>query len=96
MVFFAVDTRLAGDSLECCRHEWNDELEALILNGRLNAELQSDAHRGVRGKRPAETCEAVGKLQVQGMAKMQILRELGVARNTVDRYWRTENRPLLP
>lgn len=91
LVFFAVETRLAGVSLERCKHKWNDELEALILNGRLNAELQSGAHRGVRGKRAAETCEAVGKLQAQGMAKMQIVRELGVARSTVDRYWRTEN-----
>ncbi|MGR6450569.1 helix-turn-helix domain-containing protein [Pseudomonas plecoglossicida] len=87
MVFYALEARLAGITLQSGKHEWGEQLEELIHTGRLSSEVQSNASRGVRGMRAGETCEAVRKLQADGMAKMQIVRELGVARSTVDRYW---------
>jgi len=87
VVFYALEARLADITLQSRKQEWDEQLEELIHTGRLSSEVQSNASRGVRGMRAGETCEAVRKLQADGMAKMQIVRELGVARSTVDRYW---------
>jgi len=87
LVFFALEARLAGASLQSQKHGWDEQLDMLIRAGRLSTEVQSAASRGVRGKRAGETSEAVRKLQEDGFAKMEIVRQLGIARSTVDRYW---------
>ncbi|MGO4802234.1 helix-turn-helix domain-containing protein [Pseudomonas sp. W22_MBD1_FP4] len=41
----------------------------------------------VRDKRTDGTIEAVRKLQAQGHAIKVVVRQLGISRSTVDRYW---------
>lgn len=91
IVFYALEARLAGAKLKSVKHGWNGQLEELIQTGRLSSEVQSEAARGVRGRRATETGEAVRKLQTGGMTKMEVVRALGVSRSTVDRYWLSQS-----
>lgn len=86
-VLLAVETRLRGIDLDTYRAAWDVQMESLIELGRLGGALQTSAVRGVRGKRADETMEAVRKLQAEGNPKMVVVRQLGVSRSTVDKYW---------
>lgn len=91
LVFFTLEARLAGISLQSHSLVWEEQLSTLISAGMLSSTVQNDASRGVRGKRAAQTCLAVRQLQADGLEKMEIVRRLGIARSTVDRYWVKEN-----
>lgn len=86
-VLLAVETRLRGVDLDTYKAAWDVQMESLIELGRLGGALQTSAVRGVRGKRADETMEAVRKLQAEGHPKMVVVRQLGVSRSTVDKYW---------
>ncbi|MGF6167091.1 helix-turn-helix domain-containing protein [Pseudomonas sp. CP4] len=86
-VLLAVEARLRGLDLDAYKASWDTQAESLIELGRLGRALQNSAVRGVRGKRADETMEAVRKLQAEGHAKMVVVRQLGVSRSTVDKYW---------
>lgn len=86
-VLLAVEARLSGIDLSAYKASWDVQVESLIEVGSLGGALQTSAVRGVRGKRADETMEAVRKLQAEGLAKMVVVRQLGVSRSTVDKYW---------
>lgn len=86
-VLLAVEARLRGIDLKAYKASWDVQVESLIGAGRLRSSPQESAARGVRGKRADETMEAVRKLQAEGLAKMVVVRQLGVSRSTVDKYW---------
>lgn len=86
-VLLAVEARLRGLDLDAYKASWDTQAESLIELGRLGRALQNSAVRGVRGKRADETMEAVRKLQAEGHPKMVVVRQLGVSRSTVDKYW---------
>lgn len=87
IVLFALETRRADATLAEQKQTWDESLDDLIKAGRLSNDVQRGASRGVRGKRADETSGAVRQLQASGLGKMEIVRRLGVARSTVDRYW---------
>lgn len=87
LVLTAVEARMAGLELGAYRHRQEDELNRQIQNGALSAELNISAIRGVRGKRAEDNRVAIRTLQSEGLAKMEIVRKLGLSRATVDRYW---------
>lgn len=86
-VLFSAEARIAQETLEQHKAGWGTRLDELEAAGQLHSEVQASAATGVRGKRADETRSAVQKLQAEGYAKMQIVRHLGIARSTVDRYW---------
>ncbi|BCS45647.1 MULTISPECIES: transcriptional regulator [Pseudomonas syringae group genomosp. 2] len=86
-VLLAVEARQRGIDLSAYKDSWDVQVESLIELGRLGGALQTSAVRGVRGKRADETMGAVRKLQAEGLAKMVVVRQLGVSRSTVDKYW---------
>lgn len=86
-VLLAVEARQRGIDLSAYKDSWDVQVESLIELGRLGGALQTSAVRGVRGKRADETMGAVRKLQAEGLAKMVVVRKLGVSRSTVDKYW---------
>lgn len=88
LVLFAVEARLSHQKLEEYLVLSDLQLREHIARGKLSSEVYEDALRGVRGKRAADTREAILKLQADGAAKSVIVRELGVSRSTVDRYWK--------
>jgi len=88
LVLFAVEARLSGQKLEEYLVRSDLRLKEQIAEGKLSDEVYEDALRGVRGKRAADTQEAILKLQADGMPKYVIVRKLGVSRSTVDRYWK--------
>jgi len=83
-----VEARLSGQKLEEYLVRSDLRLKEQIAEGKLSDEVYEDALRGVRGKRAADTQEAILKLQADGMPKYVIVRKLGVSRSTVDRYWK--------
>lgn len=91
VVFYALEARLANVSLQSQRPAWQTHIDDLLVAKRLCSDVQDHASRGVRGKRAMETQEAVQKLQAQGLRKMEVVRQLSVARSTVDRYWINED-----
>ena len=86
-VFLAVEARLLGVDLDDYKASWDIQADHLIDSGGLGSSPQESAVRGVRGTRADETMEAVRKLQAEGLAKMMVVRQLGVSRSTVDKYW---------
>lgn len=84
---FAVEARLSQQTIKAYKVEWDARLDELQMAGQLYDEHQEAAAAGVRGKRADETRAAVQKLQAEGWARMQIVRQLGIGRTTVDRYW---------
>ncbi|KIY17380.1 transcriptional regulator [Pseudomonas amygdali] len=86
-VLLAVEARQRGIDLSAYKDSWDVQVESLIELGRLGGALQTSVVRGVRGKRADETMGAVRKLQAEGLAKMVVVRQLGVSRSTVDKYW---------
>lgn len=87
IVLFATEARLSKQTLDAYKVKWDAQLDDLQVAGQLHNEPQDSATAGVRGKRAEETRAAVQKLQAEGWAKMQIVRQLGIGRTTVDRYW---------
>lgn len=88
LVFFAVEARLSDQKLEEYLVRSDLQLKEQVAAGKLSNEVYEDALHGVRGKRAADTREAILKLQANGMPKCGIVRKLGVSRSTVDRYWK--------
>lgn len=86
-VLFAAEARLSQRTMGAYKVEWDARLDELQMAGQLHSEHQDAAAAGVRGKRADETRAAVQQLQADGWAKMQIVRQLGIGRTTVDRYW---------
>ncbi|CRM19243.1 transcriptional regulator [Pseudomonas sp. 35 E 8] len=86
-VLLAVEARLQGVDLDDYKASWDIRADHLIGSGRLGSSPVGSAVRGVRGKRADETMEAVRKLQAEGHPKMLVVRQLGVSRSTVDKYW---------
>ncbi len=86
-VMFSLEARLIGLPLDEYQVQWVAQLHSNSVAGRLHSEAQVSAARGVRGKRADETRDAVRRLQKEAMSKMEVVRELGIARSTVDRYW---------
>ncbi|MCD5969941.1 helix-turn-helix domain-containing protein [Pseudomonas quasicaspiana] len=87
LVLTAVEARLAGVELEAYRLAQANEFSRQVLIGKLSSEVNIAASQGVRGKQAADSRMAVQTLQIQGYSKMEIVRNLGVSRSTVDRYW---------
>jgi transcriptional regulator with XRE-family HTH domain len=88
LVLLAVEARLSGQKLDEYLARSNLQINEHIASGRLSSEVYEDASRGVRGKRAADTRNAIFKLQADGVPKSEIVRKLGVSRSTVDRYWK--------
>jgi transcriptional regulator with XRE-family HTH domain len=86
-VLFTAEARLAHLKLGAYKADWDARLGSLQAAGRLHSEVQVAASTGVRGKRAEETRAAVLRLQAEGCAKMEVVRQLGIGRTTVDRYW---------
>lgn len=86
-VLLVVEARLRGIELSAYKGSWDVQVDRLIGSGGLGSSPLESAVRGVRGKRADETMEAVRKLQAEGLAKMMVVRQLGVSRSTVDKYW---------
>lgn len=91
IVLFALEARQASTPLAAKKQSWDESLAELTLAGRLSDQVQGGVSRGVRGKRADDTRDAVRQLQAKGFGKMEIVRQLGVARSTVDRYWVKES-----
>lgn len=81
-VLFATEARLSRQTLDGYKVKWDAQLDGLQVAGQLHDEPQDAAGAGVRGKRADETRAAVQKLQAEGWAKMQIVRQLGIGRTT--------------
>lgn len=90
VVLFTVEARLSEQALGEYKVGWDAQLNHLRKSGNLNSEVQAAASTGVRGKRANDTRTAVQQLQAEGRAKMEVVRELGIGRTTVDRYWISE------
>lgn len=88
LVLFAVEARLSGQNFDEYLVHSDLQLKQHIATGKLSSAVYEDALRGVRGKRAADTREAILKLQADGIPKYVIVRKLGVSRSTVDRYWK--------
>ncbi len=86
-VLLVVEARLHGIDLSAYKATWDVQVDRLVDEGGLRSSPQESAVRGVRGKRADETMKAVQKLQVEGHAKMVVVRQLGISRSTVDKYW---------
>lgn len=86
-VLFTVEARLSAASLDAYQVRWEQQIREMSATGRLHSEAQDAAAKGVRGKRADETRDAVRKLQAEAKSKMEVVRQLGIARSTVDRYW---------
>jgi transcriptional regulator with XRE-family HTH domain len=86
-VLLVVEARLRGIDLSAYKASWDVQVDRLIGAGGLRSLPQESAVRGVRGKRADETMEAIRKLQAEGHPKMVVVRQLGVSRSTVDKYW---------
>ncbi|MDD1965915.1 helix-turn-helix domain-containing protein [Pseudomonas putida] len=86
-VLLVVEARLRGVDLDDYKASWDVQVDRLIGSGGLVSSPQESAVRGVRGKRADETMGAVRKLQAEGLAKMMVVRQLGISRSTVDKYW---------
>jgi transcriptional regulator with XRE-family HTH domain len=87
LVLTAVEARIAGADLETYRTQQTSEFKQQVLAGTLRSEIDLDSFRGVRGKRAEENRMAIESAQAEGLAKMDVVRKLGVSRATVDRYW---------
>jgi len=87
LVLTTVEARLVGVDLETYRTQQTTEFKRQILTGALKSEIDLGSFRGVRGKRAEDNRVAVQALQAEGLAKMAIVRKLGISRATVDRYW---------
>ncbi len=87
LVLFTAEARISDQPLEEYKVQWDARLNELQGAGQLNNEVQEAASGGVRGKRADETRTAVQRLQAEGCKKMEIVRQLGIGRTTVDRYW---------
>jgi len=82
----------AGLSREGCSHVMDRDHLSKFEQGQQSisersAELNISAIRGVRGKRAEDNRAAIRALQSEGLAKMEIVRRLGLSRATIDRYW---------
>ncbi|WP_419793336.1 Fis family transcriptional regulator [Pseudomonas palleroniana] len=88
LVLFAVEARLSGQNLDEYLAHSDLQLKQHIATGKLSSAVYQDAFRGVRGKRAADTREAILKLQADAVPKYMVVRKLGVSRSTVDRYWK--------
>ena len=87
LVLTAVEARLIGIDLKAYRYQQEDDFNRLVDNGVLSSDVNHEAIRGVRGKRAEDNRLAIQALQAEGLAKMEIVRRLGLSRATVDRYW---------
>ena len=87
LVLMAVEARMVGIDLEAYRHQQERDLNRLVGAGLLSCVINHGASCGVRGKRAEDNRLAIQTLQTEGLAKMEIVRRLGVSRATVDRYW---------
>lgn len=87
LVLTAVEARLGGIGLTVYRVQQEEHLNRLIDSGVLSSEVNHEAIRGVRGKRAEDNRIAIQALQAKGLAKMEVVRRLGLSRATIDRYW---------
>lgn len=87
LVLTAVEARLVGIDLKTYRCQQEDDFNRLVDDGVLSSYINPEAIRGVRGKRAEDNRVAIRALQAEGLAKMEIVRRLGLSRATVDRYW---------
>lgn len=88
LILSTVEARLSGQKVEEYLVSSALRLKEHLATGKLSSEVSPDALRGVRGKRAAETKEAIQQSQANGMTKSGTVRKLGVSRSTVDRYWK--------
>lgn len=87
LVLTAVEARLVGADLKTYRCQQEEGFNRLVDDGVLSSDINPQAIRGVRGKRANDNRLAIQALQAAGLAKMEIVRRLGLSRATVDRYW---------
>lgn len=87
LVLTAVEARLAGVELNAYRSRQEDEFQRLAGEGVLSSSVNLGALRGVRGRRADDNRSAIRALQAEGLAKMEVVRALGLSRATIDRYW---------
>lgn len=86
LVLMVVEARLIGIDLRAYRCQQENDFNQLVEDGVLATAIKYGAVRGVRGKRADDNRLAIQALQADGLAKMHIVRRLGLSRATVDRY----------
>lgn len=81
------EARLAEE--EVCAHAAasNERLFALVKSGKTDQFSPEEAAGGSRLVRANITRSNVQRLQREGLSKQEVVRQLSVARRTVDRYW---------
>ncbi|MEX5542718.1 helix-turn-helix domain-containing protein [Pseudomonas poae] len=87
LVLTAVEARLADIDLKAYRCRQEDDFNRMVNDGVLSRSINHDAIRGARGKRADENRSAIQALQAEGLAKMEVVRRLGLSRATIDRHW---------
>lgn len=82
----AIEARLISIDLKTYRYKQEDDFNRLVDDGVLSSDINPETIRGVR-KQVEDNRLAIQSLQAEGLAKMDIVRKLGISRATVDRYW---------
>ncbi|WP_395488520.1 helix-turn-helix domain-containing protein [Pseudomonas aeruginosa] len=82
-----VEARQSGLAVEDQILRSNKRLRSLFEAGRLEPVSQDAAARGIRGQKADSTRAAVSRLQIEGLSKEEVARNLDLGLRTVQRYW---------